>query len=75
MQPERTRNWLSIVLPILREGGPIVSLRLLLIGTITVWWLIGALNRSQEISRVFYEKLITCLDKQVDLARNCTQKD
>jgi hypothetical protein len=75
MQPERARGWLSIILPVLREGGPIVSLTLLLMGTIVVWWLIGALNRSQEISRTFYEKLITCLDKQVELVRDCRRKE
>lgn len=74
MQPERARGWLDTILPLLREGGPIVSLVLLLLGGVTIWWLMHALDRSQTISLTLYNKLITCFDRQMEIARDCRKE-
>ena len=60
MQPERARGWLNTILPVLREGGPIVSLVLLLIGGLSIWWLLGTYERARIINQQLYERLIVC---------------
>lgn len=58
----RTSRVLALVLPVLREGGPIVSLALLLIGAAIVHWLIGELRHQQETTRELVERLLSCTE-------------
>jgi len=69
--PETSSKWLGVLLPVLREGGPIVSLVLLILGGCTVYWLTHALTKSQERSMLLHEKLLTCYQAQVQLAKTC----
>ena len=70
MQPERARGWIDTILPVFREGGPVVSLVLFIIGGVTVWWLLGTYERAREINQQLYERLLTCTKEQAICERN-----
>lgn len=60
--PERAKGWLAMAWPLLVQGGPVVSLLLLLIGTSLIWLLLGALERSVVRNQVLTERLLTLQD-------------
>jgi len=70
MEPERARGWLNTILPVLREGGPVVSLVLLLIGSVSIWWLLGTYERARNINQQLYERLLTCTKEHAACERN-----
>jgi hypothetical protein len=57
--PERASGWIGTLLPLAREGGPILSLFLFIIGSATVWYLLGALDRAVVRNHVLVERLLT----------------
>lgn len=67
MTPERAQGYLGAVMPLLREGGPVVALLLLCIGTAMVWFMVGALERSVVRNHALVERLQGCMKEQVEL--------
>jgi hypothetical protein len=47
---------------LLQQGGPIVSLALLLIGAAIVHWLISELRHQQDTTRELVERLLSCTE-------------
>lgn len=66
--PEQSRKWLGLIWPMLVQGGPAVSLLLLLLGAVQVWYLLGALSRAQGINRELLDRYLACHTQQVELA-------
>lgn len=66
--PERAQRWLTLIWPMLVQGGPVVSLVLLLLGAVQVWYLLGALSRAQGINRELLDRYLACHAQQVELA-------
>jgi hypothetical protein len=82
MTPERTHGWLGVLLPVLERGGPVLSLLILCIGSLAIWWLLDDIRRLQGITRELAERLLTsekthaeqmiaAKQAQVDLALKC----
>lgn len=65
--PESSSRWLGIIMPVLREGGPVVALVLLLVGTVSTWWLARALEQSRAVNVALYERLLACTAKAGEL--------
>lgn len=55
-------------MPLLREGSAVVSLVLLLVGSLVIWWLLAALTRAQLTNRELVERLLTCQREAGELA-------
>lgn len=65
--PNGARGWLATIMPLLREGGPVVALVLLCIGSALVWFMVGALERSVVRNHALVDQLQGCLKGQVEL--------
>lgn len=61
--PEGTSRWLQILLPLARDGGPIVSLLLAVVMTISLWWMGGWLRDCIEHNRVLGAQLVSQQEK------------
>lgn len=57
--PERAQGWLSLLYPLMQQGGPILTLFVLLFGAGTIYYLLGALERSVGRNHVLVERLLT----------------
>lgn len=62
--PERTQGWLSVAMPLIREGGPVVTLVVMVLGALVIWWLLAALGRAQMTNRELVERLLTCVEER-----------
>lgn len=60
--PESTRGWLGVVLPLAERAGPVLSVFLLLLGTLTVWYMLGLLDRAVQRNHALTERLLTVQD-------------
>jgi hypothetical protein len=67
--PEQARGWLSVLLPLLQQAGPVLSLFLLLIGGFTIHWLQGRLHEARQVNAVLYERLLKVSDEYHDELR------
>jgi hypothetical protein len=45
--PESAKGWLSVVMPLLERGGPVVALLLLLVAALHAWYLTKELSRTR----------------------------
>jgi hypothetical protein len=61
--PDSTHRWLQTLLPLARDGGPIVSLLLGVLFVASLWWGLGALRECVERNRMLGEKLVTQQEK------------
>jgi hypothetical protein len=64
IDPERASGWLGVAMPLIREGGPVVTLVVMLLGALVIWWLLGALGRAQMTNRELVERLLTCVEER-----------
>ena len=55
-----TSKWLGIALPLLREGGPVVSLALIVLGAAMIYFLLGEFRAQQQTTRELVERLLRC---------------
>lgn len=67
MTPERAQGWLGTLMPLFEKGGPVLALVLLCIGTATVWYLLGALDRAVSRNHLLVQQLQGCMKEQVEL--------
>ena len=81
MTPETAKGWLSTIYPILVQAGPALSLMLLLLGAVQVWYLLGQVSRTQDMNARLYGELMAAKDKhlalverQYDLHRICAPR-
>lgn len=65
--PERSHKWLGLLLPLVERGGPILSLFLLIVSVLMVYWLLGALKDQQQLTRSLAERLLTCVSEKGEL--------
>jgi len=61
--PEGARSWLQTLLPLAQQGGPIVSLLLAVVMTISLWWMGGWLRDCIEHNRVLGAQLVSQQEK------------
>lgn len=57
--PERARGWLGLVMPLLQQAGPVLSLALLLALVLSLWWLTGWMHTCVERNHALTERLLT----------------
>ena len=69
--PERARGWLAMLLPLAERAGPVLTLVLAVIASLTVWYLLGALAANRAYTVGVIEKLLACQEARVELARQC----
>lgn len=69
--PESTGKWLGLILPILQQGGPILTLFLLLVSAVGGWYLMHALQRSRDANKELYERMLVCMQTQATLGQRC----
>jgi hypothetical protein len=62
LSPESAKGWLALLWPLLLQGGPVVSLVLLLLGAFQIWYLLGAISRVQDNNRMLVERLLKAQD-------------
>jgi hypothetical protein len=60
--PEQARGWIATFYPLLVQGGPVVSLVLLLLGGFQIWYLMGVIATVQTNNRTLVERLLTAQD-------------
>lgn len=58
MTPQRASSWIATVLPVLERGGPVVALLTLIVGSLTIWYLLGVLDRAVTRNHVLVDKII-----------------
>ena len=58
MSPDNARGWLQTLLPIVREGGPILTLGLAVLMSISLWWMSGWLDDCIHHNRALGERLV-----------------
>jgi hypothetical protein len=61
--PEGTSRWLQTLLPIAQQGGPVVSLLLAVVMTISLWWMGGWLRECIEHNRALGAQLVSQQEK------------
>jgi hypothetical protein len=66
--PERASGWINTLLPLAQQGGPLLTVFTLMVGTVIVYWLLGALDRQQTLTRELGERLLTCVEQRGELA-------
>lgn len=69
--PERARRWYETVLPIAREGGPLLTLCLAVMMALAIWYLLGVVAAQRATTLELFHKLLACQDAKVELARQC----
>lgn len=62
MTPNGLRGWLGTLLPLAERAGPILTLFVLLVGAGTIYYLLGALERSVARNHALTERLLTQQD-------------
>lgn len=62
------KGWMGHLLPVVREGGPITLLIVLLLGGLTLWFLNSQLTRQQDLTTDLVRQLLAEKDKRVELA-------
>ncbi len=65
--PEHARKWFGVLLPVLREGSAVLSLFMLILGSLVIWWLLGAMKDQQTLTRTLAERLLTCVQERGEL--------
>lgn len=63
MSPDHARGWLQTLLPLAQQGGPIVSLLLAVVMSISLWWMSGWLRECIEHNRVLGAQLVSQQEK------------
>ena len=61
--PEGTSRWLQMLWPLAQQGGPVVSLLLAVVLTISLWWMGGWLRDCIEHNRVLGAQLVSQQEK------------
>ena len=56
--PDGTARWLQTLLPVLREGGPILTLGLAVVMSFSLWWMSGWLTDCIEHNRQLGQRLV-----------------
>lgn len=69
--PERAKGWLGLLLPLMQQGGPVLSLALAVMMAVTVWYLLGVIGENRKVSIDLLEKVLRCQESKVELARQC----
>ena len=57
--PEQARGWLATLLPVMQQGGPILSLLLAILLTGSLYWGLGVLRECVERNRALGAQLVT----------------
>lgn len=57
-EPEQVRNWLRLVLPVLREGSAALSLFMLAAMLVSLWWLSGWVHDCVERNRTLTAEML-----------------
>ena len=63
MSPDNAGGWLKTLLPLAQQGGPIVSLLLAVVMSISLWWMGGWLRECIEHNRVLGAQLVSQQEK------------
>lgn len=69
--PDKTSKWLGVLLPIMQQGGPVLSLFLLGVMLLGGWYLMHALQRQRDVTKDAYERLLLCKEAQATLGQRC----
>ena len=62
MTPERASTWIGTLLPVVTQGGPILTLVLALLLGGAVYYLLGVLDRAVTRNHVLVERIIALQD-------------
>lgn len=62
MTPNGARGWLATLLPLAERAGPVLSVFLLALGAITVWYMLGLLDRAVSRNHALVDKIIALQD-------------
>jgi hypothetical protein len=62
--PEQAKGWIRTLVPLAEQGGPLLTVFTLIVGTLIVYWLLGALDRQQTLTRELGERLLTCVEER-----------
>lgn len=71
--PESTRSWLRVALEVLERGTPVTLLLILMIGSLTSYYLLKEVGRQRQINLDLWQRLMASEKQQVDLAWRCHQ--
>lgn len=69
--PESTSKWLRLIMPILQQGGPVLTLFLLIVCVLAGWYFMNTLDHSREVNRELYERMLACVQSQATLSQRC----
>ena len=58
MTPDGARGWLQTLLPLMREGGPILTLGLAVVMCVSLFWMSGWLEDCITHNRVLGQRLL-----------------
>jgi hypothetical protein len=62
LSPDSAKGWLRVVWPALVQGGPALSLVLLLLGAFQVYYLLGVIHTVQVNNKALVERLLKAQD-------------
>lgn len=62
LNPDKARSWIAVIWPTLVQGGPALSLVLLLLGAFQVYYLLGVIATVQANNRTLVERLLEAKD-------------
>jgi hypothetical protein len=63
VSPDSAKGWLATLLPLMREGGPVLSLLLALLLALLLWYGGGLLRECVERNRRLGDQLVTQQEK------------
>jgi hypothetical protein len=66
--PGRAKGYLAMVMPLLIQGGPIVSLVLLVLGGVTLWYMNGHIQHQYAGNKELLLLLLAEKERRVELA-------
>lgn len=58
MSPDDAKHWYDALLPMARQGGPVLTIFLLIALVVSLWWLIGTLHDCVDRNRLLGERLV-----------------
>lgn len=63
----RVKGWLGTFLPVVREGGPITLLIVLVLGGLSLWFLNGQMTRQQSLTTDLVQQLLAEKERRITL--------
>ena len=73
LSPDNVKGWLGIALSVVERATPITLLFILLIGSLTSYYLLKELGRTRTINYELWQRLLAAEKQTVDMAWRCSQ--